>query len=385
MASDAENSPSPQKRLTFGQYEDIASFDAVNEAKQYVLGLKRWKLKDPSFSFEGKKIRYVCKFDSKCRARLQILVPNNGGQVTVRMAVDPDTEKIAEHTHAERGSRGIDDDVKLAIIALLHDDITKPKEIVHYLREEGWLPPTYRQLYNWLNANKRKVCAPICRIGQLEEFLVPRFSMAPSLDEAIVIHSEFDYDVEPKWFGITWASHRLLAIVKQSKSVSIDATYKLNWHGFPVIVCGTTDAQRQFHPYAVALVRNEQARSYEFVFESLLTAVPDFKPTVLQADSAGAITSGFQTSFRHDYTRLNCWAHAERNFEERLKRDQVPDDKKEKVLNDIRKLQLSLNEEEFQVGARLFCSKWSRDKALREFVKYFRKVSECFLCSLLSL
>lgn len=73
-------------------------------------------------------------------------------------------------------------------------------------------------------------------------------------------------------------------------TLAIDATYKLNWHGFPLIVLGTVDRQNRFHPLIYACTTNETCDDYVFVFRSTKDGVtkhfPDakFAPKILIAD-----------------------------------------------------------------------------------------------------
>ena len=44
-----------------------------------------------------------------------------------------------------------------------------------------------------------------------------------------------------------------MGILHKSKVIQADATYKLNWPGFPVMVVGTSDMDRKFHPGGIAI------------------------------------------------------------------------------------------------------------------------------------
>ena len=69
------------------------------------------------------------------------------------------------------------------------------------------------------------------------------------------------------------------------EKVCIDATYKLNWNGFPLIVFGTVDRRKKFHPLVYACTASETTNDYEFVFESVKIAIEIyFEPKILIAD-----------------------------------------------------------------------------------------------------
>ena len=48
-----------------------------------------------------------------------------------------------------------------------------------------------------------------------------------------------------------------------------DATYKLLWQGYPVLIVGTADANHVFHPFAVAVIKGETEKDFAFIFEAL--------------------------------------------------------------------------------------------------------------------
>jgi hypothetical protein len=51
-----------------------------------------------------------------------------------------------------------------------------------------------------------------------------------------------------------------------------DATYKINLNRYPLIIVGTSDRDRCFHPSGVALCSGEQHSDYAFVFNAVKTA-----------------------------------------------------------------------------------------------------------------
>ena len=98
------------------------------------------------------------------------------------------------------------------------------------------------------------------------------------------------------------------------KLVATDATYKLIWQGYPLILVGTTDMDKKFHPYGMLLTKHEASQDFAFMFKSLVVKVKeifeqDYDPDTLLADSSSAITNGFTIGFgkeprRNLYSRL---------------------------------------------------------------------------------
>ena len=81
-----------------------------------------------------------------------------------------------------------------------------------------------------------------------------------------------------------------------------DATYKLTWLGYPVLIIGFSDMDRVFHPISIALCKGETGLDYKFIFKALQIAIErcgfeSLKQVDLMADAADAITNGFKEVF----------------------------------------------------------------------------------------
>jgi hypothetical protein len=105
------------------------------------------------------------------------------------------------------------------------------------------------------------------------------------------------------------------------KHLCADATYKLVWQGFPVLLCGTTDSKKQFHPFSINICTNETEVDYEFMFTAIKKAAKsffdfDYRADCLIADAAPAIHNGFMNAFQYtkldEFMRIMCWSHVER-------------------------------------------------------------------------
>ncbi|CAF3899707.1 unnamed protein product [Rotaria sordida] len=54
-----------------------------------------------------------------------------------------------------------------------------------------------------------------------------------------------------------------------SQHIHADATYKLIWQGFSVLMIGTTDFNKALHPFDLATCSNEKTTYFEFIFNSI--------------------------------------------------------------------------------------------------------------------
>lgn len=96
-----------------------------------------------------------------------------------------------------------------------------------------------------------------------------------------------------------------------------DATYKLVWNGFPVLLVGTTDLYRSFHIFGIAVCTNETETDFRFIFESLKNGLDEkFKtkltPKYLIADAAKSIQNAFKSVFGMNTTIITCWFHVKK-------------------------------------------------------------------------
>jgi hypothetical protein len=57
-----------------------------------------------------------------------------------------------------------------------------------------------------------------------------------------------------KYLRIFATTVRLIWLICENKKLlTTDATHKTNWQGYPVILMGTVDLARHFHPYGLLL------------------------------------------------------------------------------------------------------------------------------------
>ena len=88
-------------------------------------------------------------------------------------------------------------------------------------------------------------------------------------------------------------------------------------------MCGTTDFNREYHPYCIMITQHEEQDDYAFLFSTFkhitetLYPEDDFNPTALLADTASAITNGFEQVFNLIH-RIFCWAHVKRAIDGKL-------------------------------------------------------------------
>ncbi|CAF5150168.1 unnamed protein product, partial [Rotaria magnacalcarata] len=69
---------------------------------------------------------------------------------------------------------------------------------------------------------------------------------------------------------VFFTTKKLISQTPLTTLLKVDATYKLTWNELPLLVFGSSDADRHFHPFAIALVSNdEDSICYKDLFNQL--------------------------------------------------------------------------------------------------------------------
>jgi len=262
-------------------------------------------------------------------------------------------------------------EIKQLIVDLLNSGVTKPNKILECLREKGLTLPKKSQLTNFLQVHRQNISPPILSLGSLENHVTSLRQIPEEEDKAYVTHCIFDYN--DKWFGVSFSTRRLLNLTTNHSSIQCDATYKLCWEGFPILITGITDKKNTFHPISISITTGETARDYEFIFNSLKKAIgQSYKPSLLIADASEAITNGFAESFGTDFKRAYCSFHVLKNVDS--KRNLVKNKSKWLELrNGIIEIQLSRSTDHFQAISKLWSKMYMDDPETKDFCNYLKE------------
>lgn len=152
------------------------------------------------------------------------------------------------------------------------------------------------------------------------------------------------------------------------------------WQGYPVLIVGTSDICRVFHPLAVAVCYSETEADFAFIFNALKKSCSSlhgtvWEPNVLLADASVAITNGFKAVFGIPARRLQCFFHVIKNIESKIRNIK----EKQNIVRDIHSLQLSTDDETFTTALNLFLKKWrdagdgNSNQSIKDFLNYFEK------------
>ncbi|XP_035711288.1 uncharacterized protein LOC118436791 [Folsomia candida] len=360
--SDLENQPEA-KRRKLSTWECWDTFENITEAKKYLKDRSEWVYKTKYASNDGDIIVYNCRISPTCSSKCRIILPSSTLEVRIE-------KSVAVHDHVQK-DKGLSAEVKEEIIKLHHCGTTKPKAIIGGIESKGIKTPTKGQLDNFLKYWRKQQAPQIVSLGALESECLQLKEDQQDVDKAFVLNKDIDY--ETKTFRIYITTRRLLQIAELSTAVHSDATYKLCWQGYPVILTGVSDQDRTFHPTGMAVTSAETSADFKFIFESLKMGTSEkYKPTILIADAAESITNGFKEVFGCDITRIYCWFHLCKNIDAR----QSTIKNKElwrKLRGDVNELQLARSPEDFLAAKELFLKKYRTEADLTQFMAYFKQ------------
>lgn len=128
------------------------------------------------------------------------------------------------------------------------------------------------------------------------------------------VHAE-STNVDEQDLKVIVTTRGLLGLLCKSDLVQIDATYQLVWQGYPVMVCGTSDKNRVFHPFTVGVCEGESQDDFAFIFDALREFNKEWSPSILTADGSDSITAVFEKVFGKPFVRLMCYFHVVKNVE----------------------------------------------------------------------
>lgn len=143
-------------------------------------------------------------------------------------------------------------------------------------------------------------------------------------------------------------------------------TDKLIWQGFPVLIVGTTDKNRKFHPICLTVSTNECKADFKTMFQGLKNNILSifslaYDPKILVCDAAKSIQNAFTEVFGIQTIVKMCWAHAKKKICTKL--DQTTGKQfRKQILEDIDALQSATSSEVFSAASKLFLKKWKEQK-----------------------
>jgi hypothetical protein len=169
------------------------------------------------------------------------------------------SEGHENHNHLlmDRENR-LKDEIKSVTKSALDGGVKKPTMIMKMIEQKNFKVPKKLQVTNYLAHYKRKKYGvSSISLGKMEEYCVSKSTIPDKDDEVFVgnfqISLNDDVLEDNIVMRIFFTTKRLIRLTMfNRKHICADATYKLIWQGYPVLIVGTTDIDRVFHPYGLA-------------------------------------------------------------------------------------------------------------------------------------
>lgn len=182
---------------------------------------------------------------------------------------------IAAHNHHELELRsiGIPAATKVVIIDLLDKKVTKEK-IRDYLNENDHLYQNETQLSNFLAEERKRRAGPqIISLSDFDGWCKSHTGIPENDNDSFVLNHEVIYKNEglgtAPQFRVFITTKKLLNNARNTNFICADATYKIVWEGYPALVLGTTNINRQFALIGIGLCSGEAENDFHFMFSSL--------------------------------------------------------------------------------------------------------------------
>ena len=125
-----------------------------------------------------------------------------------------------------------------------------------------------------------------------------------------VIAYNVDDETDDVEFSVIFTTKKISKRIENDGNVHVDATYRINWQDYPLLIYGVTEPTGKFHLSGVMLASNEKASTWS----SLFKALGDLSPSVRLADGAKEITNADSEVFGEEGLRLMCLPHVNRNI-----------------------------------------------------------------------
>ena len=260
----------------------------------------------------------------------------------------------------------------------------KPTQIMRKLRCEKFPVPSKKQLDNIIAYIRRKQGASGGYTTADLTSWVDLHSAIPSDPDTAFVTDHFltvEEGLQARGtFGVVITTPRLIQALGEETlgkngCLHIDATYKLMWQGFPVLVVAVSDRDRKTIPIAISINTKEDGNAFTFLLKALQQAVEKvaghkYCPSLVMADAAPAITVAVRRVFGPTCKRGMCWAHTIRNVDKEI--DRIPNKEYQDILReDIRLLQLAPAQADFQQATTLWYNWLSGREDLLQFRDYF--------------
>lgn len=294
-----EENKTKRNKFNWGTHSHWQSLDEVEE----FLNSEGFVIHDDKDLKCGQKFYFRCmripkdrKREEWCSKRFIVFLPSHSNEIILQT-------NFEEHNHNEL-LKGKKRSISIEMLEFIHDlykrETKKASSILLHIdgarKNQGLFVdepnPSNRQLEYCLRKYNLRDTGKMVSLGDVMKWCESNSSYPKNGDEAFVLSYECNTDKAQKGFHFCITTPNLLGRLSKVSIICIDATYKLNWMGFPLVILGTVDKMKRFHPMIYACTSHEATQDYIFVFESVKVGIAthfpqqEFAPRTLIADGA---------------------------------------------------------------------------------------------------
>uniref|UniRef100_A0A915DS41 MULE transposase domain-containing protein n=1 Tax=Ditylenchus dipsaci TaxID=166011 RepID=A0A915DS41_9BILA len=314
------------------EYKLIREFNTKEEFKQWFEAgeCKNWKGLDIRDLQKFCTENYVCKFGRSrkfnCRMKLRVRQPQSSLKVLVEVSKGS-TATWRSNKESRKGIRA------------------KP-------------PPSMKQIANYKHWIKKE--RKLLSLADMHRYAQEHSAVPCDTNAAFVLGFRSAMIRQFEHFCLVWSTPRLWNLQESSDGIQVDATHKLTWLGFPILVCGFSDANRKYFGTCIALSSNEDIWGYEQFFQ--IVAKDRYVPEILMGDGDQAISTAAENIWP-GIKRGMCKAHMKMNLRKKLGQKAFYRENPvagKQISSDVRLLEQASSTKEFLIASAFLQQEWSR-------------------------
>lgn len=327
------------------------TFASKEIAEEYVKKESCWSTARLTSTEDGEKRFYRCnKVKARglqCATSIYLLFDCASAQVLLFRCDMPHNCDII----GNRAISKLTAEVQL-LIEQMCDEKKKPLAIMDQIVLRKLPLPKMYQINNHLTSyKKKKFGATTISITYLSELLKEFTKNPESVDSPYVVH---DLSSDNKYFRFFMTSTALIEKARGAHSLQADATYKLMWQGFPVLIVGTTDLDRKFHLIGVAVCVCENKKILNLYSIRLRSALESFFSVTLLPLQLFAMQRMPSVTRSRLSLGLKVPAHMLRKVKQKLKTLIKEKEIIDMVIKDIVSMQVISSPHNFEIARSLF-------------------------------
>lgn len=253
--------------MSTDQWKTLISAKSYQEAaviakSQYnVCQYRRSDLKQRTkYSFKCSNYR---KYPS-CSFEIQIIVPDDDQESVTVMS-----KNAHEHREEEKNpTTRLPSPLRESVSKYIQCGLSEPQITAALQRDHPQSSPARSQLKNLVNYERRKDRPSIFSVYDLRQWCEQHQHGDLLHSTYIPFYTVTDIDNVFVFF----TTKQLFQQIRCTSYLQVDATYKITWNDLPLLVFGSTDGNRHFKPFGIALVSSdESSKCYEQLFTSINT------------------------------------------------------------------------------------------------------------------